>query len=171
VKRSPVASPFSGSRGFADVLGLLGRAEEADVAAPRPESVDVVIAMAARAAAAERAGDGWLLVGEKKAIGIRGFFDDEEMILVNGADAGRLDVGDEDYVAVRSPAAEAAFQVRVSGQVPPGVLCVGTNVHRNRALFPLGVDPATGETAVGPVRVEVAKAGVKVGPASETRAA
>ena len=170
VKRSPVASPFSGSRGFADVLGLLGRAEEADVAAPKPESVEAVVAMAAGAVAAERASDGWLLVGEKKAIGIRGFFDDEETILVNAADAGRLEVDDEDYVAVKGPVAEAAFQVHVSRQVPPGVLCVGTNVHRNRALFPLGVDPATGETVVGPVRVEVEKAGVKVGPASETRA-
>ncbi len=170
VQRSPLASPLSGSRDLSEVLGLMGTAAESDVPAAESTAPADVVKLTEKAAAADRGGDGWLLMGEKKAIGLRGFFDREESVMVNPADARELGVAVEDFVTVKTPTAEAAFRVHPTDEVPAGVLCVGTNVHRNRALFPLAVDESSGETTVVPVKVEVAKTGVVVGSAAETRA-
>ncbi|HTW91633.1 MAG TPA: hypothetical protein VMH22_07980 [bacterium] len=159
VERSPLAMPLSGTRLFSDVLAWFGRADEVAEPEPRRFDVDEVVAMADRAKVTTKAPAEWLLVGEKKAIGLRGFHDPEEEISVCHADVGKLDVASGSYLRVKSPSATREFRVRVSEAVPAGVLMVGTNVHANRTLFPLVDNSLTGETTVTPVPVELEKAG------------
>jgi predicted molibdopterin-dependent oxidoreductase YjgC len=123
----------------------------------KPASFAEVTAMAARAAELARADGDWLLIGEKKAIGLRGFHDSEDVVSVSRADAARVGVSDRNYVRVKSPTAEREFRVRLTDAVPAGVLMVGTNVHSNRCLFPLAEDELTGEVTVPPVHVSVEK--------------
>jgi hypothetical protein len=157
VERSPLATPLNGTRAFGRVLNLFGKAEEAAEVPVKPAAVADVIKMAARAADLSHAGGDWLLVGEKKAIGLRGFHDAEETVSISRADAARLEVSGLNYVRVKSPTAEREFQVRITDAVPAGVVMVGANVHRNRVLFPLAVDELTGEITVPPVRVTIGK--------------
>jgi len=157
IERSPLASPLSGTRPFGRVLEWFGRAAEKPEPALKPTGFAEVAAMAARAAEPVRAEGGFLLVGEKKAIGLRGFHDPEDEVSVNRADATRVAVSRRNYLRVKSPTAEREFRVRLSDAVPTGVLMIGTNVHSNRCLFPLAEDELTGEVTVPPVNVTVEK--------------
>ncbi|MEO0078748.1 MAG: hypothetical protein ABIK86_07115 [candidate division WOR-3 bacterium] len=157
VERAPLASPLSGTREFSQVLDWFGRAAETNEILPKPASASEVVAMAQKAAGFVRETAEWLLIGEKKAIGLRGFHDPEDRILVNRSDAAKLAVSDANFIKVQSPSAAAEFRVHVSDTVPAGVLAVGVNVHRNRALFPLAVDELTGDVAITPVPVSVEK--------------
>ncbi len=157
VERSALASPLSGTREFGQVLDWFGRAAEADEIPAKPASVSEVVVLAQKAAGFFRDNAEWLLVGEKKAIGLRGFHDPEDTVLVNRSDAARLHANDASFVKVKSLSAEVEFRVHVTDAVPAGVLAVGVNVHRNRALFPLAVDELTGDVTVTPVSVSVEK--------------
>jgi len=157
IERSPLASPLSGTRAFGRVLELFGQAAEKPESKVRPTSAGEAMAMMGRAAEMARPAGELLLVGEKKAIGLRGFHDSEDKVSINRADAARLDVSGRNYLRVKSPAAEREFRVRVTDGVPDGVLMVGANVHSNRCLFPLTEDELTGEVTVPPVGVTVEK--------------
>ncbi len=157
IERSPLASPLSGTRPFGSVLEWFGQAEEKSGASPKSVGPAEVIEMAARAAGLAYPESEWLLMGEKKAIGLRGFHDPENEVSINRAGAARLGVSGRNYLLVKSPAAEREFRVRVSDGVPDGVLMIGTNVHTNRCLFPLVEDGLTGEVTVAPVGVSVEK--------------
>jgi hypothetical protein len=157
IERSPLATPLDGTRVFDRVLGFFGKAEEAAEVPVKPASVADVVKMAASAADLTHPAGDLLLVGEKKAIGLRGFHDPEDQVSINRADAARLGVSGHNYVRVKSPTAEREFRVRLTDAVPAGVLMVGTNVHSNRCLFPLAHDELTGEVIVPPVRVTIEK--------------
>jgi formylmethanofuran dehydrogenase subunit D len=107
------------------------------------------------------------LVGEKRASGIGGFFDDETEVRISPADAKRLGVSDGRFVAIDSAAGRAEFEVRVTPAVSEGVAAVGVNAHRNRALFPL----ADGDVpAIPPVAVRVSPTDRVVRPVPELAA-
>jgi hypothetical protein len=156
-ERSPLATPLDGTRPFGHVLDLFGRAEEAAAVTTKIAGVADVVKMAASAADLTRAVGDLLLVGEKKAIGLRGFYDREDTVSISRADAARFEVSDRNYVRVKSPSAEREFRVHVTDAVPAGALVVGVNVHPNRTLFPLAIDELTGEVTVPPVRVTIEK--------------
>ncbi|MBM3323555.1 hypothetical protein FJY69_08785 [candidate division WOR-3 bacterium] len=157
IERQPLAAPVSGTREFGQVLQWFGSAPEARENPLKPVSVAGVLAMAEKAAAESREPADWLLVGEKKAVGLRGFHDPEETVKLNRHDAAKLHVSDSSFLKVKSLTTELEFQVHVTDAVPAGVLAVGVNVHRNRALFPLATDELTGDVTVTPVSVSVEK--------------
>ena len=157
VERSPLAAPLDGTRPFGRVLEWFGQAAEKPESKVRPTGVGEVLTMATRGAELARTDGGLLLIGEKKAIGLRGFHDPEDEVSINRADAIRLGVSGRNYLRVKSPTAEREFRVRVTDGVPNGVLMVGTNVHSNRCLFPLVEDELTGEVTVPPVHVSAEK--------------
>jgi predicted molibdopterin-dependent oxidoreductase YjgC len=123
--------------------------------------VEEVTAAAEKAAGFVRPDEGLLLLGEKKAIGLRGFYDPEETLSVSPGDAVGLGLDERDVVTVKSSSSEAEFSVHVTDAVPTGVAAVGVNAHRNRALFPLAEDEVNGVTTVPPARATVAKTGRK----------
>jgi len=157
IERSPLATPLDGTRVFDRVLDFFGKAGEAAEVPVKPATVDDVLKMTAAAAGLTHPVGDLLLVGEKKAIGLRGFHDPEDVVSISHADAARADVSGRDYLRVKSPTAEREFRVRLTDAVPAGVLMVGTNVHSNRCLFPLAHDELTGEVTVPPVRVTIEK--------------
>lgn len=160
--RDPLAAPLSGSRDFGRVLELFGDAAEAEppaVAATKPEAV---LAMADKAVGMARGGDGLLMLGEKKAIGLRGFHDPEDRLALGFAEAAALELDCDSFVRVTSPVGSRDLGVTVTDQVPEGAILVGTNVHENRALFPLAVDEVSGMTTVVPVNVKVEKLAPRV---------
>lgn len=168
-ERLPLAGPVSGSRDFGEVLTWLGRAPALDGCSQEPASVKEIVA-AAEAAAEQlehQQNDGLLLLGEKKAIGLRGFYDSEEVLCLNPVDANTFGVRDGDILLLKSPSSEAEFEVHITGSVGTGTAAVGVNVHRNRKLFPLADDPLTGETTVPMTRVELVKAGRRKRPVGD----
>lgn len=158
VERQALATPLSGSRSFGYVLGLLGKAEARPESPARAAAPADVVEMAARAAALDRApGDGMLLLGEKKAIGLRGFFDAEDKVLLNPADAMALGLADTSFVRVATETAAVELRVHASDAAPAGAAVVGVNTHPNRALFAPAVDPLNNETTVPPRPCRVEK--------------
>lgn len=158
VERKPLAAPLSGTREFAHVLGWLGRCDKAKPAPVKPVAAGDIPAMVAKAAGVSLR-TRMTLLGQKSAIGLRGFYDDESVAWLNPLEAAKLDVTDRNYVKVTSLSSAREFRVHVTDAVSPGVVSVGTNVHPNRALFPLGEDPVSGETTVPPAQVEVERSG------------
>jgi anaerobic selenocysteine-containing dehydrogenase len=157
VGRHPVAEPPSGARPVPAILAELAeaRTEEAPSAPTlsEPEAVQVTLATL------EGAGPGpaeFTLVGEKRAIGIGGFYESEEQVSVSPADSAQLGLSGTDDLLVESTAGSARFHVKSTAAVPPGVLAVGVNAHRNRALFPLADDPVSG-IAMPPAAARVTK--------------
>jgi len=165
VTRQPLATPYSGTRDFARVIEWFGRASEAEPPAAEEHTAKSVVEMSAKAIV-PGAGD-WLLMGEKKAIGLRGFHDPEDRLTVHPADAAKLEVDGDSFVKVTSPSGTVEFKVHVSEAVPEGVLLMGTNVHRNRVLLPLVEDEVAGALTAGPVNVEIEKVAKVVQPPSE----
>jgi len=99
----------------------------------------------------------FVLLGEKRASGIGGFYDIEDEIRLSSSDAAKLGVGNGEYVWAESATGKAEFRARVTAAVPDGVMSIGVNAHRNRVLFPLASDAASGETVIPPGPVHVAK--------------
>ncbi len=169
VNRHPVAAPYSGTKSVPWILGRIAQADEIAEQTMIPVSVEEVVKMAGKMAEAGPVEQPeWLLVGEKKAIGIGGFYDAEERISISPTDARKLDVTEENRLVVESPCGKAELAVYITDAVMAGVLSIGVNAHKNRALFPIRTCHGTGETAVPPVGVKVEKSEMMARPAPET---
>lgn len=171
VNRSAVAAPYSGTRAVSWIVEQLRTGVgPADFAAPALAKPEEVVSEAAETAAGHSdSEDEWLLVGEKKAIGIKGIYDPEDWVRVNPSDAAKLDVVGESYVKVESETSSGEYRVHVTEEVPVRVLAVGVNRHANRALFPLKTDRAD-DIAIPPAPVRVTKSERLAKPAPEARA-
>ncbi|MGB9742423.1 MAG: molybdopterin dinucleotide binding domain-containing protein [candidate division WOR-3 bacterium] len=155
VSREPVVRPVSGSRLISEIIqGITGSTATESLNVPVPVQVDKLLEWLAGSRKPEPV-SGYLLVGERRAIGIGEFYDSEEEITVNPADARQLGVKDEELVTVKSRTAEEQFRVKVSGAVPAGVLVVGVDAHRNRRLFSVEFDEPGGIATIPPTKVEV----------------
>jgi hypothetical protein len=158
VERQALATPLGGTRPFSHVIGLLGRGKEKQEPLPAPVAPAAAIEQANRAIGLDRApGEGWLLLGEKKAIGLRGFFDQEDRAQLNPADAAALGVTGNSHVRVATETAAVELRVHLTDAAPVGSVVVGANVHPNRALFAPGNDPLSGDVTVPPARCRVEK--------------
>ncbi len=171
VSRHPVATPYSGTRAVSWIIEQLWTGVgPADFAAPGPAKTADVVSRVADAAARYSAPEAeWLLVGEKKAIGIKGIYDPEDWTRLNPADAAKLGVTDESYVRVESETSSGEYRVHVSGDVPAGVLVVGANRHANRAMFPL-VTGELDDPVSPPAPAKVTKSVRLATPAAEAKA-
>jgi len=98
---------------------------------------------------------GYLLVGQRRAIGIGEFYGSEDDIIVNPKDALELKVEDGARLNVKTSNGQAEFWVRVSGEVPAGVLAIGVDCHKNRVLFSVEFDRHSGIATIPPTKVEV----------------
>jgi anaerobic selenocysteine-containing dehydrogenase len=156
VRRHPVAEPPSGARPVPAILAELAptKSESVPPAAEVTEAEAVKTTLAALAAFSPAA-SGFTLVGEKCAIGVGGFYEPEERVSVNPADSARLGLARTDNLLVESVAGKAEFRVRRTEAVPAGVVAIGVNARRNRALFPLAEESASG-VAIPPASVSVA---------------
>ena len=162
VVRHALARPVSGSRFVHQIVAELGVGAEAAIDRNPPVSVQEVVTMLAAAASGlvqTNGEDGFLLLGEKRAFGIGGFYDAEQELSINPTDAINLGVSDGNRVVVKSDTNEREFSAKVTGAFPAGAMGVGVNVHANRALFPLVVERATGRVTVPPARVRVWRKG------------
>jgi anaerobic selenocysteine-containing dehydrogenase len=170
VSRHPVAAAYNGARPLARILVELATVTEQPVE-PMPEAgAREAVAMALAALSGHQqapAGAGFCLLGEKRASGIGGFYDAEDEIRLSARDAAKLGVGNGQHVRVESASGKAEFEVRVTAAVPEGVISIGVNAHRNRALFPLAQDAASGETVIAPAQVQVVKSAMVSKPAVE----
>ncbi len=166
VSRHPVAAAFSGARPLARILGdLASVSEEEPAAAPEKTAAEAVKLTQAASAGVDTVE--FVLLGEKRASGIGGFYDVEDEIRLSAPDAARLGVGDGEYVQVEGATGKAEFEVRVTAAVPKGVMSIGVNAHRNRALFPMAKDTVSGQTVIAPAPVQVAKSTRTSEPAVE----
>jgi len=156
VSRHPVAAAFSGARPLARILGDLVSVSEIEPAAV-PEKTAAEAVKLTQAASAGVDTVEFVLLGEKRASGIGGFYDIEDEIRLSSSDAAKLGVGNGEYVWAESATGKAEFRARVTAAVPDGVMSIGVNAHRNRVLFPLASDAASGETVIPPGPVHVAK--------------
>lgn len=159
VERRAVARPVSGARPVAELVGRL-REVKAQVLPEQPE-VGTEDAVAELAAAAGSVGpfEGDLLLGEKQAFGVGGFFDDEDIVSMSPDDARRLGVRPGERVVVKTQAGQRELSARVARGAVLHSFSIGVNSHENRALFPLWFEPGTGRTAVPPAKVEVWRKG------------
>ncbi|MEO0077893.1 MAG: molybdopterin dinucleotide binding domain-containing protein [candidate division WOR-3 bacterium] len=159
VDRHPVAKPVSGTRSPAEFIGCL-RPVNGQFLPGQPE-VDAEEAVTGLAAAARLAGpfDVDLLLGEKAAFGIGGFFDAEDALSMNPADARRLGVKAGDIVVAKTATGQRELRARLTSGLPEHRFSVGANCHLNRALFPLWHEPETDRTAIPPAKVEVWRRG------------
>lgn len=96
----------------------------------------------------------------------------ENWMEVNAADAGRLGIGDGDYVEVESPQAKAVIKVRVREGIRPGVVCVrhghgfghwgfgsvakGKGTYIN-TLLATSVNPISGGTGLCECKVKITR--------------
>ncbi len=155
VAREPVANPVSGSRTIAEicaaVAGRIGAGSTGET--PRFSLERTLELLAVDREQTES--DGYQLIGERLAIGLGEFYDSENEILLNPTDARKLEVKDSDIVLVKSQTAEQRFEVKVSGSVPAGAAAVGVDAHKNRRLFSVKFDGATGIATIPPAKVEI----------------
>lgn len=166
VSRRPVAAAFSGARPLARILGDLASASEEEPAGV-PEKTAAEAVKLTQAASIGVDAVEFVLLGEKRASGIGGFYDVEDEIRLSAPDAAGLGVGDGEYVQVESATGKAEFEVRVTAAVSKGIMSIGVNAHRNRALFPITKDTVSGQTVIDPVPVQVVKSTRTSEPAVE----
>ncbi|MGQ9708467.1 MAG: molybdopterin dinucleotide binding domain-containing protein [bacterium] len=161
VERKALAEPVSGSRFIKEIVQVVA-GQELSVRRPSTDeklwTVQSVIELIAGSKPPVDNQNGYLLLGERRAIGIGEFFDDQGEVTINPADAERLGVGTGDFVVVKSKTAEQKFWVKVSLGVPAGVLTVGADAHKNRRLFSVEFDEQTGEATIPPTRIAVWRA-------------
>ncbi|MGQ9678698.1 MAG: molybdopterin dinucleotide binding domain-containing protein [bacterium] len=162
VKFEPLASPASGSISLAEFFRHFGVAKETP-----GETIPVMVEMEkVKDELTQRLSNfissnfwgeqnGICLLGRKEAIGVGGFFDPEDEILIHPADARRLSIAEGDWVKVKSKTGERQFRVKVKSVVPEGTASVGINVHQNRALFSVEVDEKSKEAKIPPTKVEI----------------
>jgi anaerobic selenocysteine-containing dehydrogenase len=157
VSRNSVAEPPSGARPVAAILNELTEVRaESPAPAPRMTESQALKAAIDAMDGLKPVSSDFVLVGEKRAIGIGGFYEPEEQVSISPAEVTRLGLSRTDNLLVESGAGSVQFQVKPTSAVPPGVLAVGVNAHRNRALFPLAGDPFSG-VSIPPAAVRVTK--------------
>ena len=157
VERHPLAAPCSGSRPAAWIMEQLAEPSAVAEEPQKPMSAAEVAKLGARYADGKQEDAGLVLLGEKRASGIGGFYTDEEELGMNPADAARLELTDQSAVEVETVQSKVRCRVHLTQSTPVGAVSIGVNVHRNRALFPILTDPVLGETVIPPVAVKVAK--------------
>jgi anaerobic selenocysteine-containing dehydrogenase len=168
VARRPVAARYSGSKSVAWILSQQGEVVPEKPAALAPVSETEVLKRVSAALSAFRVPElGLLLVGEKRASGVGGFYDAEAELRVSVDDARVLDLHDGDRAVVETVSGQAEFDVKLTRAVPKGVLAVGTNVHCNRALFPLAGDEVP---VIPPVAARLTRSTVVSSPVAERQA-
>lgn len=159
VERRAVAKPVSGTRPVAELVGRLCTVKDH----PRTELPEVAVEDATvelmAAAGTARPVEDDLLIGEKVAYGVGGFFDHEDELRVSPADARRLGVKSGDIVVVKTATCQRELRARLTSVLSEHRFSVGANSHLNRALFPLWYEPETGRTAIPPTKVEVWRKG------------
>ncbi len=161
VKFEPLAKPVSGTRTLADIVSQFGAVKEMAGESYQRVKLEEVTAQLPQAlskhlgTAATTEGNLYWLLGRKEAIGVGGFFEPEDEIILHPADAQKLAVREDDFVKVKSKTGERQFCVKVLPVVSPGTATVGVNAHQNRALFPVEVDAGTGEAKIPPAKVEI----------------
>lgn len=161
VKFEPLATPVSGTKPLAEILRELGVTKEVLIEPVRIVGWEEVMNQLTSRLSDflgvdfPGKGDGMWLLGRKEAIGVGGFFEPEDEILIHPGDARRLSTAEGDWVKVKSKTGEAQYRVKVQPVVPEGASSVGINVHQNRALFPVEVDERSGEAKIPPTKVEI----------------
>jgi len=157
VKREPLARPVSGTKHINEIAEKVAgkKIEPLTFTQRQPVKVAELIQMAGESTIPPLDGNGWLLMGEKQAIGVGGFFDPEDTIAINPADAQKLGVTDGAWVTAKSRTSEKRFQANLTTAVPPGAMTVGVNNHANRALFSVEVDEKTGIVTIPPTKVDI----------------
>jgi hypothetical protein len=167
VEREPVANPVSGSRLIVEIVQgvtnkvLTGMKVNPAKVVRVEEMVGMVYSSLVpepRTVNQESGTINYLLLGERRAIGLGGFFDPQEEIAINPIDAGKLGVQNGDWVMVKTRTAEEGFLVKVSQAVPAGVMLVGVDAHKNRRLFSVEFDEQTGSSRIPPTKAEVWRA-------------
>jgi len=157
VRRHPVAKPVSGARPVAAILAELAAVRpEETTPAPEWSVVDAVETTLGTMSAFVLGPSEFTLLGERRAIGIGGFYEPEDEVCITRDDSARLGLSGTDNLRLESATGSAEYRVKSTGSVPPGVLAVGVNAHRNRALFPL-VDDAVSGVAIPPATVRATK--------------
>ncbi|MEO0081174.1 MAG: molybdopterin dinucleotide binding domain-containing protein [candidate division WOR-3 bacterium] len=167
-ERHPLAAPYSGTKLVGWIIEQLGFDPKVAAQAGsecKPSTVFTATEVAklgnryADGEEEQKAEDELLLVGEKAAFGIGGFFTEEDDIALSPQDARRFGLADDEQVRVTTGTGSIECRVRLSQAVPAGVAAIGVNAHKNRALFPLLTDPVTSETEIPPVAARLEKVG------------
>lgn len=96
-----------------------------------------------------------LLMGEKPAIGFMNYFDNENIIKINPADAQNLKLKENQSVVVASEKYQSELIVKTTNQVPSGVALVGVNRIENRRLFTFTIDTATNNIIFPPTLIRI----------------
>ncbi len=157
VVRNRVANPVSGSRPIGEILSrIINRSFTGErVVTEKEFKLDEVLKMMATEDGLSGTGDGHLLLGERRPIGLGEFFDSEDEVMINPADAERIGVKDGEEVVIKSKIAEQVFSVKVSGAVRSGMALIGVDAHKNRRLFAVEFDELDGIAKIPPTRVEI----------------
>ncbi|MEO0069008.1 MAG: molybdopterin dinucleotide binding domain-containing protein [candidate division WOR-3 bacterium] len=160
--REPLAPPVSGTKSLAEIVKKIAGKEIQPLPLPERKrfSVAEVLQFAAEYNIPSFEGDGFFLLGEKQAFGVGGFFEQEDKIGINPGDANKLNVKEGEWVVVKSPTSELRFQCDPTSGVPAGVVSIGVNNHKNRALFSVEVDDKSGIVTIPPTKVEIWRAQV-----------
>lgn len=165
VNRQAVAKPLSGTKPVREIVTRLGIMKTPEkISWSEQVKLDFLLAKTEEVLkerlSQNTAGsdNGWLLLGERRAIGMAGFFDDEEEVVINPADARKLNVKPGDFVKVKSRTGERCLRVQVASVVPSGVVSIGFNRHENRALFPVEIDADSNGAKIPPTKVEICQA-------------
>jgi hypothetical protein len=158
VDREPVAKPVSGAKLINEIIeGITGTSLRSGTESVRQREqfqVSQVLELLANQPETKPV-SGYLLVGQRRAIGIGEFYGSEDDIIVNPKDALELKVEDGARLNVKTSNGQAEFWVRVSGEVPAGVLAIGVDCHKNRVLFSVEFDRHSGIATIPPTKVEV----------------
>ncbi|MEO0068970.1 MAG: molybdopterin dinucleotide binding domain-containing protein [candidate division WOR-3 bacterium] len=166
VRREPIAQPVSGTKPLSEIIKRIAGKEIQPLPLPERKRLSVAEVLQNAEGGMRKAecgrrnaeGDGFLLLGEKPAFGVGGFFDQENKIAINPADAHKLNVKEGEWVMVKSRTGELSFQCDITTAVPEGMVSVGVNNHKNRALFRVEVDEKTGIVTIPPTKVEIWRA-------------
>jgi anaerobic selenocysteine-containing dehydrogenase len=151
VVRRPLASAYSGCRPVSRILSDLAGVTPVPEPPVKPADAAAVVRLGRAELGRRQPVSGPILVGEKRAIGIGGFYVQEDEVKVGRRDSA---VGARADVVLKTGTAERRLRVTRTSDADDGILIVGVNAHENRALFGIGVD-AAGAAASGPTGVEV----------------
>jgi len=165
VLRRRVAEPVSGSLLISEIVqrivnkSLTGVRVKAEREFKVEELVEMIgtqgDCLASLAMTEKKGEDGYLLVGERRAIGLGEFFDSEDEVIINPIDAKKIGVQGGEMVIVKSRTAEQSFLVKISEVVRRGVVLIGVDAHKNRRLFAVEFDEPGGIAKIPPSRVEI----------------
>lgn len=153
-------TPASGARTISDILALFAKdyREGEQLVAPKMK-IDVgerVANLVAKSMAKKK--KTYTLIGEKIAYNFLAFFEDE-MIKVNPLDAGELGLQPHDTVSVKSKNGEVDLSIRISDDVPQGVVAVPVETPHVKGLFDLEVDAVNNVVNFIPTEVTIWRRG------------